>query len=94
MSEAALRTLFQDPIFNVMDGLDTYIADFSQPDPLPPEWLGQLNQMARLGEYREPEPEEKESEVEGEAAAAPAPEIAAESVVPCPTLAPARPAER
>lgn len=57
LRRAALRTLFRDPRFNVMDGLDTYIADFSLPDPLPPEWLGQLNQMARLGEYREPEPE-------------------------------------
>lgn len=77
LRRAALRTLFQDPRFNVMDGLDTYIADFSQPDPLPPEWLGQLNQMARLGEYREPEPEEP---TEGEGVAdAPVPESLAET---------------
>lgn len=84
LRRAALRTLFRDPRFNVMDGLDTYIADFSQPDPLPPEWLGQLNQMARLGEYREPEPEGgKETAVEEEAVeeAVPPPEIAAESAV-------------
>ncbi len=82
LRRAALRTLFQDPRFNVMDGLDIYIADYSQPDPLPPEWLGQLNQMARLGEYREPEPEEPKGEAEGEAegeavAAKPAPEAVA-----------------
>jgi hypothetical protein len=53
----ALRTLFQDPRFNVMDGLDTYIADYSLPDPLPPDWLGKMNQMARLGDYHEPEAE-------------------------------------
>jgi hypothetical protein len=46
----ALKTLFRDPRFNVMDGLDVYIADFSQPDPIPPEWLGQLRQMAHLGD--------------------------------------------
>src|SRR5436190_9295104 len=52
----ALRTLFRDPRFNVMDGLDVYIADFSKPDPIPPDWLEKLNQVARLGDYRPPEP--------------------------------------
>jgi len=55
----ALKTLFRDPRFNVMDGLDVYIDDYSKPDPLPPEWLGQLNQMKRLGAYLE-EPEKAE----------------------------------
>jgi hypothetical protein len=68
LKRRALKTLFQDPRFNVMDGLDVYIDDFSKPDPLPEGWLEQLNQVARLGEYREPEPAaEPESEVtEGE----------------------------
>jgi hypothetical protein len=56
----ALRTLFRDPRFNVQDGLDVYIADFSIPDPIPPEWLGKLNQMARLGDYKPPEAESAE----------------------------------
>jgi hypothetical protein len=51
---AALKTLFNDPRFNVMDGLDVYIDDFSKPDPLPEGWLEQLNQVARLGEYKPP----------------------------------------
>ena len=55
----ALRTLLHDPRFNVMDGLDVYIDDYSKPDPLPAGWLEQLNQVARLGEYHEPEPEEE-----------------------------------
>ena len=54
----ALKTLFQDPRFNVMDGLDVYIDDYSKPDPLPEGWLEKMNQVARLGEYREPEPDE------------------------------------
>lgn len=57
MRQQALRTLFRDPRFNIQDGLDVYIADFSQPDPIPPEWLGKLNQMARLGDYQPPEEE-------------------------------------
>lgn len=32
---AAFRKLFSDPHFNVMDGLDIYIDDYSKPDPLP-----------------------------------------------------------
>ena len=59
----ALKTLFQDPRFNVMDGLDTYIDDYSKPDPLPEGWLEKMNQVARLGEYR--------ATVEPEAVAAP-----------------------
>jgi hypothetical protein len=33
----ALKKLFRDPRFNVMDGLDVYIDDYSVPDPLAPE---------------------------------------------------------
>lgn len=57
LRQQALRTLFRDPRFNIQDGLDVYIADFSQPDPIPPEWLGKLNQMARLGDYQPPKEE-------------------------------------
>ena len=55
LRQKALRTLFRDERFNVMDGLDVYIDDFSKPDPIPADWLGKLNQMARLGDYRPPE---------------------------------------
>ena len=58
LRQQAMRTLMRDPRFNVMDGLDVYIDDFSKPDPIPPDWLGKLNQMARLGDYRPPEAEE------------------------------------
>ena len=39
---AAFRKLFADPHFNVMDGLDIYIDDYSLPDPLPASTLAQL----------------------------------------------------
>ena len=32
---AAFKQLFTDPHFNLMDGLDIYIDDYSKPDPLP-----------------------------------------------------------
>ncbi|WP_396435570.1 DUF3306 domain-containing protein [Limnohabitans sp.] len=39
---AALKKLFTDPHFNVMDGLDIYIGDYNTPDPLP---AGMLQKM-------------------------------------------------
>ena len=42
VKRAALKKLFNDPRFNVMDRLDVYIDDYSQPDPLPREWLQEL----------------------------------------------------
>ncbi|MBI2748583.1 MAG: DUF3306 domain-containing protein [Burkholderiales bacterium] len=39
---AALKKLFTDPHYNVMDRLDTYIDDYSQPDPLPASMLRQM----------------------------------------------------
>ena len=40
---AAMKKLFTDPHYNVMDRLDTYIDDYSQADPLP---LSMLRKMA------------------------------------------------
>jgi hypothetical protein len=46
---AALKKLFSDPRFNVMDGLDTYIDDYGKPDPLPLAMLRRMQQSATLG---------------------------------------------
>jgi hypothetical protein len=42
VKRAALRTLLHDPRFNVMDGLDVYIDDYSIPSPMSPDILAQL----------------------------------------------------
>jgi hypothetical protein len=42
MKRAALKKLFSDPRFNVMDGLDTYIDDYSKDDPIPQAMLARL----------------------------------------------------
>ena len=46
---AAMKKLFSDPHFNVMDGLDTYIDDYGKPDPIPLSMLRHMNQSAVLG---------------------------------------------
>ncbi|MCK0510113.1 DUF3306 domain-containing protein [Aromatoleum buckelii] len=45
LRRAALRKLFSDPHFNRMDGLDTYIADYSVADPIPPDVMKRLRQF-------------------------------------------------
>ena len=49
VKRAAMKKLFTDPHFNVMDGLDTYIEDYGRPDPLPAAWLRQMVQSKALG---------------------------------------------
>lgn len=39
---AAMKKLFTDPHFNVMDGLDIYIDDYSIADPIPESMLRQM----------------------------------------------------
>jgi hypothetical protein len=70
----ALKTLFSDPRFNVMDGLDVYIDDYSKPDPLPEGWLEKMTQVARLGDYQPPKVPDEEA-----AGSEPAEEVALEA---------------
>jgi len=44
VKRAALKQLFRDPRFNIMDGLDTYIDDYTQADPIPADILADLMQ--------------------------------------------------
>ncbi len=46
---AALAQLFRDPRYNVMDGLDVYIDDYTQPAPIPPSMLAKLKQLHAIG---------------------------------------------
>ncbi len=42
VKNAAFKKLFADPHFNVMDGLDTYVDDYTKPKPLPESVLRQM----------------------------------------------------
>ncbi len=48
VKQAAMKQLFKDPHFNVMDGLDTYIDDYSIADPIPEEMMKKLYQARQL----------------------------------------------
>jgi hypothetical protein len=45
---AALKQLFRDPRFNVMDGLDVYVDDYTQPDPIPAQMMKQLAHVRHI----------------------------------------------
>lgn len=53
VKNAAMKKLFADPHFNVMDGMDIYIDDYSKPDPLPESMLRQMVSAQFLGLFDE-----------------------------------------
>lgn len=59
---AAMKKLFTDPHFNVMDGLDTYIDDYTKEDPIPESMLRGLAQsrMLKLFNYDKEDAEDAE----------------------------------
>jgi hypothetical protein len=59
---AAMKKLFADPHFNVMDRLDIYIDDYSLPDPLPAAMLRQMASAKFLKLFDE----EEEGDADGD----------------------------
>jgi len=94
---AALKKLFADPAFNVMDGLDVYIEDFGKTEPVPESLLKGLAQSRLLGLVGEPEQaggqaaEPVAGQAAGQTAGAPrqpaVPQAAGEGAVPANTQA-------
>jgi len=72
LRRGALKQLFRDPHFNVMDGLDTYIDDYSKEDPIPDAMLKALNHAQGLIFDREDKPAEAEPQLATSAAGEPA----------------------
>jgi len=95
---AALKKLFSDPHFNVMDGLDVYIDDYSKSEPIPAAMLASLRQAQNiLGWAKEDEEQRAQDELKQKASAQaieqPASQSAPESAVQAdaPDAAPALP---
>jgi hypothetical protein len=61
VQQAAMKKMFSDPHFNVMDGLDIYIDDYSKPDPIPLEMLKRMVQSDMLNIFRKDSNEESEA---------------------------------
>ena len=67
VKHAALKKLFTDPHFNIMDGLDTYIDDYGKPDPLPPGMLRQMVQSKMLGLFDDDDNKETQAATQDQA---------------------------
>ncbi len=70
---AAMRKLFADPHFNVMDGLDTYIDDYSLPDPLPESMLRKMASAKFLQLFEQDKPEDGATAMTGDPVESPPP---------------------
>ena len=57
---AAMKKLFTDPHYNVMDGLDIYIGDYSIADPIPESMLRQMVGAKLLKIFDEEEDDEQQ----------------------------------
>ncbi|MBM3349348.1 MAG: DUF3306 domain-containing protein [Betaproteobacteria bacterium] len=55
VQQAALKKMFSDPHFNVMDGLDIYIDDYTKSDPIPLDMLKRMQQSELLGLFKSAE---------------------------------------
>ena len=55
VKNAAMKKLFADPHYNVMDGLDTYIDDYSVSEPIPQAMLRQMTSAKFLKLFDEEE---------------------------------------
>ena len=64
VQKAAMQKLFSDPRYNIMDGLDIYIDDYSKPDPIPLEMLKRMNQSKMLGLFKTAEEKLADEEAE------------------------------
>lgn len=69
LRRVALKKLFGDPHFNVMDGLDTYIDDYSKPDPISAAMLRQLNQARELFLFDDEDKADKQPDADADAGA-------------------------
>ena len=95
---SALKKLFSDPRFNVMDGLDVYIDDYSKSEPIPPEMLAGMKTAQDILRWAREDKEELERKEAQEAAAKQkaleppsAPSVAGISQAAAPQVAPATP---
>ncbi len=93
VKNAAFRKLFADPHFNVMDGLDTYVDDYSQSTPVPESVLRQMASAKFLKLFDE-EPEDIPPETPDAIEAADVAQSQDSETLPSPPVAQMQPASQ
>jgi Protein of unknown function (DUF3306) len=64
VKNAAMKKLFTDPHYNVMDMMDTYVDDYSKPDPIPESMLREMVSVKFLRLF---ERDDEDAETDGKA---------------------------
>jgi hypothetical protein len=91
LRRAALKKLFSDPHFNVMDGLDVYIDDYSRDDPIPEAMMKELRHaqdILRASRERREEEARREAQRRLEAGLSPAADGRSAAPEPAPAAPP------
>jgi hypothetical protein len=89
VTNAAMKKLFSDPHYNIMDRLDVYIDDYSKPDPMPESMIRQLASVKFLGLFAREEKAEAEAQAARQArdvANNPTGQTVAQSLGPLPAV--------
>ena len=89
VKNVAFKKLFADPHFNVMDGLDTYIDDYSQSTPVPESVLRQMASAKFLNLFEDEQEKNPEDDATPDVAQSTNP-----GEVPSPPVADAQPASQ
>jgi hypothetical protein len=79
VKNAAMKKLFADPRYNVMDRMDIYIDDYSKSDPIPESMLRQMASAKFLNLFDDKEEEKPVSADGGDDADRPAAPVVAQS---------------
>jgi hypothetical protein len=69
VKNAAMKKLFADPHYNVMDMMDTYVDDYSKPDPIPESMLREMVSVKFLKLFERDEDDEAKNQEQGAAPA-------------------------
>ncbi|GER21152.1 DUF3306 domain-containing protein [Variovorax boronicumulans] len=93
VKNAAFRKLFADPHFNVMDGLDTYVDDYSQSTPVPESVLRQMASAKFLKLFDE-DPEDIPPETPDDAETSDVAQSQGSETLPSPPVAAMQPASQ
>ncbi len=86
LRRAALRKLFGDPHFNLMDGLDVYIDDYSKSDPLPADMLAKIRHAQQIFAWAKESKEESAERYAVAPAAVVPPALAEQQAPPQPAV--------
>lgn len=89
---AAMKKLFGDPHFNLMDGLDIYIDDYSKADPIPLAMLKDLAQSRMLHLFDDDEQKLAPAGLPATETVADAPAAGVLAAAPAPAAADSNPA--